>query len=75
MRVIEAALANLVYVDENFEPGSEPNKVLMIGYEMSGRSIELIVNVLDDGDVLVFHAMKLRSVFRPLLRRVEKGKP
>ena len=62
-----------MYVDDEFEPGSEPNKVFMIGYDSSGRPIALIANILDDGEVLVFHAMKLRSAYKPLLRLAEKG--
>jgi uncharacterized DUF497 family protein len=43
------------------------NKHLLIGFDRKANLIEVLYNVIADGKVRVFHAMKCRSAFIQLL--------
>ena len=42
-------------------------KYLLIGDDRNGNPLEILYNVIDEGSINVFHAMKCRSIFYPLL--------
>ena len=54
------------FVDED-DPDAE-NKHLLIGFDRKANLIEVFYNVIADGRVRVFHAMKCRPMFIRLLR-------
>lgn len=57
---------HLVFVD--FDPESDPPKVLLIGPDRTGNLLEVLLLVTDDEDDLsAIHAMRLRAAFYPLL--------
>lgn len=41
----------------------DPRRWLVIGMDRSGRALELVVLVFDDGSELLIHAMKARSQY------------
>lgn len=60
------AAAQLVLVggpldDEN------PQRELRIGLDTSGRLLEIVVLLWDDGEVEIIHAMKARAAYRRLV--------
>ncbi len=44
------------------------DKYLLIGFDKNANLIEILYNVVDDNEILVFHAMKCRSAFIALLK-------
>ena len=61
---INHALVNVLY-DELIEGTSD--KYLLLGNDSSGRSLEIMYNIVDDNAVCIFHAMKIRDSFTKLL--------
>jgi uncharacterized DUF497 family protein len=53
------------FVDED-DPDAE-NKHLLIGFDRKANLIEVFYNVIAEGRIRVFHAMKCRSAFIRLL--------
>ena len=53
------------FLDED-DPDAE-NKHLLIGFDCKANLIEVLYNVIADGRIRVFHAMKCRSSFLQLL--------
>ncbi len=51
----------------DLDPESDPPKVLLIGPDKAGNLLELIALVLQGDELLVIHAMRLRSQFFILL--------
>ncbi|MCL1836809.1 MAG: hypothetical protein FWG46_04595 [Treponema sp.] len=51
---------------EEDDPDAE-DKNLLIGFDTNANLIEVLYNVIDEDRVRVFHAMKCRSQFFPLL--------
>jgi hypothetical protein len=51
----------------------DEEKRLLIGFSSIGNPLEILYNELDDGRILVFHAMPLRNIFIPLLDEREKS--
>jgi len=43
------------------------NKHIVLGFDNSGNLLEIFYNRMDDETINVFHAMKCRSIFYPLL--------
>ena len=43
------------------------NKYIVVGFDNSGNLLEIFYNNIDDDAINVFHAMKCRSIFFPLL--------
>ena len=59
------------FLDED-DPDAE-DKHLLIGFDRKANLIEVLYNVIGDGRIRVFHAMKCRSAFIRLLgQRGEK---
>jgi len=53
------------FVDED-DPDAD-NKNLLVGFDRQAKLLEVFYNVLEDGSIKVFHAMKCRSQFIRLL--------
>jgi uncharacterized DUF497 family protein len=66
---IKMAFDNVEY-DAFFEEGGPDaeDKNLLIGFDTNANLIEVLYNVIGEDRVKVFHAMKCRSQFFPLLR-------
>jgi len=65
---IQMAFDNAKYdgfVDEN-DPDAE-NKHLLVGFDCKANLIEIFYNVIADGKIRVFHAMKCRAKYSELL--------
>ena len=45
----------------------DPGKHLLIGFDSNANLLEIMYNVIDEQNLKVFHAMKCRHVFLPLL--------
>jgi hypothetical protein len=45
------------------------NKHLLIGFDRNGNPLEILYNVIADGRINVFHAMKCRPAWRHLAER------
>ena len=45
------------------------NKFIRLGFDRSGNLLEIMYNEDDENTVHVFHAMKCRSVYYPLLKK------
>ena len=58
------------FVDED-DPDAA-NKHLLIGFDRKANLIEVFYNVIADGRVRVFHAMKCRSLYFKLLNNRRK---
>jgi hypothetical protein len=43
------------------------NKFLLIGFDRSGNLLEIMYNEIDEVWINVFHAMKCRNIYLPLL--------
>jgi len=43
------------------------NKYLRIGFDRSGNLLEIMYNEIDEHTVNIFHAMKCRGIYYPLL--------
>lgn len=59
------AAENAVYVSEPDE--DIPAKQFVLGFDPSGRLLELVIVTFDSGNRLVIHAMKARRRYRDLL--------
>jgi hypothetical protein len=46
----------------------DPRRWLMLGFDDTGRLLELVVLTFDSGDELLIHAMKARQQYVDLLR-------
>ena len=45
----------------------DADKYIVIGFDKSGRLLEILYNRIDDETINVFHAMKFRTIFLYLL--------
>ena len=45
----------------------DEDKFIVVGFDNSGNLLEILYNHIDDETINVFHAMKCRSIFFPLL--------
>jgi len=43
------------------------NKYIVVGFDNSSNLLEILYNRIDDESINVFHAMKCRDIFLPLL--------
>jgi hypothetical protein len=43
------------------------NKYIRLGFDQQGNLLEIMYNEIDEHSVNVFHAMKCRSIYYPLL--------
>jgi hypothetical protein len=46
----------------------EEDKNLLIGFDLNGNPLEIMYNVLDEGVINVFHAMKCRKAYLDFLK-------
>jgi hypothetical protein len=63
---IRHAIRNWKY-DDTFE--ADPEKHLLIGFDLNANLLEIMYNVIDEQTIKVFHAMKCTNTFRVLLDR------
>jgi hypothetical protein len=49
------------------DPAWQTERLLFVGHDSRGVPLEVVAIELDDGDLLVIHAMKLRRSYRRLL--------
>ena len=61
---IRQAIINPVYNDVLDE---FTNKYLLLGFDSSGKLLEIIYNYIDERSINVFHAMKCRKCYYHLL--------
>jgi len=47
-------------------------KYLLIGFDRNANLIEILYNVVDENTIKVFHAMKCRNIFMPLIKNRRK---
>ena len=45
----------------------DEEKYIVVGFDNSGRLLEILYNFIDDKTINVFHAMKCRKIFLKLL--------
>ncbi|MDR0684922.1 MAG: hypothetical protein LBF83_07320 [Spirochaetaceae bacterium] len=45
----------------------DEHKYIIVGFDQTGTLLEILYNRIDDETVNVFHAMKCRNIFLPLL--------
>ncbi|HBT94916.1 MAG TPA: hypothetical protein DEB24_01855 [Coriobacteriia bacterium] len=56
-----------VQIDAEIDEIKFQGKYLLIGIDSSANLMEIMYNVIGDGKIRVFHAMKCRKTFLPLL--------
>jgi len=61
---IRYAILNWKY-DDVFD--GDPEKHLLIGFDSNANLLEIMYNVIDEQNIKVFHAMKCRDAFLPML--------
>lgn len=49
------------------DAGEDPDRWLVIGPDIAGNLLEIVVLVTDDGEQLIIHAMPMRPQYRRLL--------
>jgi hypothetical protein len=54
--------------DGTIDEDESDNKHLIIGFDRNANPIEIMYNVIDDNTINVFHAMKCRKGFLPLIK-------
>jgi uncharacterized DUF497 family protein len=68
---IYTAFDNVLYderLDESDETDDLNARYLLIGFDQKANPLEIIYNVIDEDTIRVFHAMKCRSIYMPLLK-------
>ncbi len=53
--------------EADFDPNNDPPKVLFIGPALAGNLLELIGGVVENDDLLIWHAMPCRAEYLELL--------
>jgi hypothetical protein len=54
--------------DGMIDEDESDNKHLVIGFDRNANPIEVMYNVIDENTINVFHAMKCRKSFLPLIK-------
>jgi len=67
---IQYAMRQCIY-DELFD--DELKKRLLIRFDDNANLLEIMYNDIDEQTVRVFHAMKCRNIFRPLIYNLMGG--
>ena len=62
---IRHAIINAVVYDDIWDEDSD--KHLLLGFDNSGRLLEIMYNVIDEYTINVFHAMRCRNIHFHLL--------
>jgi len=72
---IRLAFDNKLY-DERLDESDGMNdidaKYLLIGFDRNTNLIEVLYNVIDERTIKVFHAMKCRNIYLPLVKNRSK---
>jgi uncharacterized DUF497 family protein len=67
---IRMAFDNVIY-DERLDDSDEEEDIdaryLLIGFDRNANLLEILYNVIDENTLKVFHAMKCRNIYLPLL--------
>jgi hypothetical protein len=50
------------------------NKYAIVGFDTAGNAMEIMYNIIDNGSINVFHAMKARKGIINQLARLDGGK-
>lgn len=66
--VLETAPVAFQVPDEDGEP--DPNLLLFLGEDPNGVPLEIMVRLLDDDAVRVFHVMPMRAKYRALYEQI-----
>ena len=61
---IRNAVINVIYDDVWDETD---DKHLLLGFDCNGNLLEVMYNIIDEQTVNVFHAMKCRNIYYPLV--------
>ncbi|MCL1837432.1 MAG: hypothetical protein FWG46_07795 [Treponema sp.] len=76
MADIRWAFDNVLY-DEQLYEGDEDtdigSKHLLIGFDRNANHLEILYNVIDEETIRVFHAMKCRDCFLPLINDIRSN--
>jgi len=72
---IRLAFDNKLY-DERLDDSDDMDdidaKYLLIGFDRNANLIEVLYNVIDENTIKVFHAMKCRNIYSPLIKNRRK---
>ena len=64
-----------VLYDERLDASDENDDInaryLLIGFGRNASPLEILYNVIDENTLKVFHAMKCRNIYVPLIERKE----
>ena len=70
-RILQAIAESAgVYATENPLTGDD-DLLLLLGHDQAGVPLEVVARELEDGSLVVFHAMVMRPAYRDLLRELE----
>jgi len=71
---IRMAFDNVRY-DERLDDSDGEDDInaryLLIGFDRNANLLEILYNIIDDDTLKVFHAMKCRNIFLPLIKNKE----
>jgi uncharacterized DUF497 family protein len=71
---IRTAFDNVLY-DERLDDSDEEEdlnaRYLLIGFDRKANPLEVLYNIIDEDTLKVFHAMKCRNIYIPLIKRKE----
>ena len=72
---IRLAFDNVLYderLDESDDKDDFDARYLLIGFDRNANPIEVLYNVIDENTLKVFHAMKCRNIYLPLIKHRSK---
>lgn len=58
---------DMALYEADFDLDNDPPKVLLIGPDLAGNLLELFGGVIENGDLLIWHAMPCRAEYLDLL--------
>ena len=65
------AFDNVLY-DERLDDSDSEDEInaryLLIGFDRNANPLEVLYNVIDDNTLKVFHAMRCRNIYLPLIK-------
>jgi hypothetical protein len=71
---IRCAFDNVLYderLDESDGKEDSNTQYLLIGFDLNANPLEILYNAIDEDVLKVFHAMKCRNMYMPLIKRKE----
>ena len=71
---IRMAFDNVLYDERLDESDGEDElnaRYLLIGFDRNANPLEILYNVIDENTLRVFHAMKCRNIYFPLIKYKE----